>query len=283
MADTRRRRRARLALAQTTSGEDFAHNLGVAEGMISKAAEGGADLLAYPEVFLFIGPKERKLAVAERLNGPTVERFRNAAQRHGLMILLGSVHERSGDVDDRVYNTTVLIGRDGGILAAYRKLKLFDVDLPHVRIKESDTIIPGTARPPVVDTDIGRLGLTICFDLRFADLYQDLRARGAEIVFVPSNFTAPTGEAHWSVLLRARAIENQFFVAAPAQTGQHNPEYRSHGHGMVVDPWGRVLLDAGTGTGLSLCDIDLDTLVRVRRELPMGGPSGPSTDPEVNH
>lgn len=279
MDERRVKPRARLALAQTTSGGDFAGNLEIAEGLIAKAAEGRADLLAYPEVFLFIGPKERKLAIAEDLNGPTVRRFREAAKRHRMMLLLGSVHERSGDAPDRVYNTAVLIGRDGEILAAYRKLKLFDVDLPNVSIKESDTIIPGSAPPPVVDTDIGRVGLTICFDLRFPELYQSLRARGAEIVFVPSNFTASTGEAHWSILLRARAVENQFFVAAPAQTGQHNPAYRSHGHSMVVDPWGRVLLDAGEPAALSFCDIDLDSVARVRRELPMGPSPGPVPDP----
>ncbi len=272
---------ARLALAQTTSTDDFLSNLAVAESMIPQAANGGADLLSYPEVFLYIGPRQGKLAIAETLDGPTVGRFRDAARRHRMMILLGSIHERSDAESNRVYNTSVLIDRDGEIAGVYRKLKLFDVDLPHLQIRESETIIPGSDPPPVVSTDIGRIGLTICFDLRFPDLYLDLHARGAEIVFVPSNFTAPTGEAHWSVLLRARAIENQFYVAAPAQTGQHNPKYRSYGHTLLVDPWGRVLLEAKDGVGLRLADIDLETLVRVRRELPMAqkvapdGASGP--------
>lgn len=263
----------RLALAQTTSTEDFARNLAVAESLIPQAVKGGADLLAYPEVFLYIGPREGKLAVAETLDGPTVGRFRDAARRHGILILLGSIHERSDAESERVYNTSVLIDRDGEIAAVYRKTKLFDVDLPQLRIRESETIIPGSDPPPVVSTDVGNLGLTICFDLRFPGIYQDLRARGAEIVFVPSNFTAPTGEAHWSVLIRARAIENQFYVAAPAQAGQHGPRYRSYGHTLLADPWGRVLLEANDGVGLSLADIDLETLARVRRELPMG-PSG---------
>jgi predicted amidohydrolase len=265
---------ARIALAQTTSGENFSHNLSVAENLITQAVQGGADLLAFPEVFLYIGPSAGKLAVAETLDGPTVRRFRAAARKHRMMILLGSIHERSEAETSRVYNTSVLIDRDGEIAAAYRKTKLFDVELPRLRIKESATIIPGTEQAPVVSTDIGNIGLTICFDLRFPDIYLSLRARGAEIVFVPSNFTAPTGEAHWSVLLRARAIENQFFVAAPAQVGQHSPTYRSYGHALLVDPWGRVLLDAGEAPGLNISEVDPEVLTRVRRELPMGSPDG---------
>lgn len=263
----------RLALAQTTSGEDFSQNLAVAESLIPQAVKAGADLLAYPEVFLYIGPRAGKLAIAETLDGPTVGGFRAAARRHRMMILLGSIHERSEAETGRVYNTSVLIDRGGEIAAVYRKINLFDVELPDLRIKESETIIRGSEPPPVVSTDIGKIGLTICFDLRFPDIYQELRARGAEIVFVPSNFTAPTGEAHWSVLLRARAIENQFYVAAPAQVGQHHPEYRSYGHSLLVDPWGRVLVDAGEKVGVSLGDVDPDTLTRVRRELPIG-PAG---------
>lgn len=261
---------AKLALAQTTSTDDFARNLAVAEEMIPAAAAAGADILAYPEVFLFIGARKRKLEIAEPLDGPTVSRFREAAARFGMMLLLGSVHEKAAGEDSRVYNTAVLIGRNGEILSTYRKLKLFDVALPHLSIRESDTIAPGDAPPPVVATDIARIGLSICFDLRYPAIYQDLRRRGAELVFVPSNFTAPTGEAHWSVLLRARAIENQCYVAAPAQAGQHNPGYRSYGHTLAVDPWGRVLCEAAGGTGLSFADIDLAYLRRVRAELPMG-------------
>jgi len=266
---------AKLALAQTTSTDDFAHNLAVAEGMIPAAAAAGADILAFPEVFLFIGGRQRKLEIAESLDGPTVTRFREAAARHGMMLLLGSVHEKVEEEHSRVFNTAVLIGRGGEILSSYRKLKLFDVSLPHLSIKESETIAPGSAPPPVVATDIARVGISVCFDLRFPALYQDMRRRGAELVFVPSNFTAPTGEAHWSVLLRARAIENQFYVAAPAQVGQHHPKYRSYGHTLAVDPWGRVLCETAVGNGLSFADIDLDYLRKVRAELPMGVPERP--------
>jgi len=259
----------KIALAQTTSTDDFDANLAIAEAMVEEAAENGAELLAFPEVFLYLGGYKGKLKIAESLDGATVTRFREAAARHGMMLLLGSLHELIPADPARVYNTSVLIGADGAMLASYRKLRLFDVELPTLKIKESDSIAPGESPPPVVDTPIGKLGLTICFDLRFSDLYLSLRRRGAEIVFIPSNFTAPTGAAHWEVMLRARAVEGQFFVVAPAQTGRHNPKYTSFGHSMVVDPWGRILATAPPGTGLVYGDINLAYLEQVRAELPM--------------
>ena len=253
-----------------TTTADVAANLDCAFSLLEEAVAGGARLLAYPEVFACIAGREEKLAAAEALDGRIVSAFRERAARHGLMILLGSLHERIPGNAARVHNTSVLIGEDGATLARYRKCKLFDVDLPGVRIRESDTIEAGVEPPPVVESPIGRVALTICFDLRFSEIYRDLRTRGAEIVCVPSNFTAPTGAAHWEVLLRARAIESQVFVLAPAQEGRHNPRYRSHGHTMAVDPWGRVLAERAAGVGLVWADIDLGVLQDVRAKLPMG-------------
>jgi len=260
----------KIALAQTTTTDDFDVNLETAEQMVVQAAGNGAELLAFPEVFLYLGGYKGKLKVAEPLDGTIVSRFREAAAKHKMMLLLGSLHEHIPDDPSRVYNTSVLIAANGDVLASYRKLKLFDVDLPAVKIRESDSIAPGDAAPPVVDTPIGKLALTICFDLRFSDLYLDLRRRGAEIVFIPSNFTAPTGAAHWEILIRARAVEGQFFVVAPAQTGKHNPKYTSYGHSMLVDPWGKVLAMAPPGPRLIYGDIDLAYVKQVRAELPMG-------------
>ena len=260
---------SRVALAQMTSTADVAANLDCAFGLLEAAAAGGARLLAYPEVFACIAGREEKLAAAETLDGPIVSEFRERAARHGVAILLGSLHERIPGNHERVHNTSVLIGCGGELLASYRKRKLFNVDLPGVRIRESDTIEAGAEPPPVVETSIGRIALTVCFDLRFPEMYRDLRVRGAEIVCVPSNFTAPTGAAHWEVLLRARAIENQVFVLAPAQEGRHNPRYRSWGHSMVVDPWGTVLAERATGVGLVWAEIDLGVLREVRAKLPM--------------
>ena len=260
---------SRIALAQTTSSDDFQANLAEALRLVEQAAAGGAELVAFPEVFLYVGGRKGKLECAQALDGEVVGRFREAAARHGMMILLGSLHERIAGNEEKVHNASVLIGGDGQLLASYRKLKLFDVELETVRIKESDTIEPGDALPPVVDTPIGKVGLTICFDLRFPDLYQHLRRKGAEVVFAPSNFTAPTGAVHWETLLRARALENQVSLAAPAQWGKHNPKFSSWGHSALVDPWGTICSLAPDRTGLTFGEIDLDYLRKVRRELPM--------------
>ena len=261
--------KSRIALAQMTSKEDFQANLDEALLRVDEAAAAGVALVAFPEVFLYLGGRQGKLENATEVDGPVVARFREAAARHGMMILLGSIHERIPGRDDKVHNTSILIGAGGEVLATYRKLKLFDVELPHLTIKESDTIEPGDALPPVVDTPIGKVGLTICFDLRFSDLYQHMRRKGAEIVFAPSNFTAPTGAAHWDTLLRARALENQVYLAAPAQWGRHNSKYSSWGHSALVDPWGTVCALAPEGKGLTFGEIDLEYLQKVRRELPM--------------
>jgi predicted amidohydrolase len=261
--------KSRIALAQMTSTEDFQANLAEALRMVDEAAAAGVQLVAFPEVFLFLGGRQGKLENATQVEGPVVARFREAAARHGMMILLGSIHERMPDREDKVYNTSILIDASGEVLATYRKLKLFDVELPNLSIRESDTIEPGDALPPVVDTPIGKVGLTICFDLRFPDLYQHLRRKGAEVVFAPSNFTAPTGAVHWETLLRARALETQVYLAAPAQWGKHNPKFSSWGHTALVDPWGAICSLAPDRTGLTYGEIDLEYLRKVRRELPM--------------
>lgn len=271
------RKLPRIALAQTTSTDDFDANLATAEAMVDEAAAEGAALLAFPEVFLFVGGRRGKLEIAQPLDGPVVGRFREAAARHGMMILLGSLHERIDGDDSRVRNTSLLLGAGGEVLAVYRKLKLFDVDLPSITIKESDTIEAGTEAPPVVDTPLGRIGLTICFDLRYPSLYSQLRRQGAEILCVPSNFTFATGAAHWDLLLRARAVETQCYVLAPAQWGKHNDRYTSYGHSCLVDPWGTVVTLAPEKTGLVYGEIDLDLLARVRRHLPMTEDAVPGT------
>ena len=266
--------KSRIALVQMTSTSDFEANLAEAFALIERAAAGGANMVAFPEVFLYLGGHRGKMENAAEMDGPLVSRFREAAREHQMMILLGSIHEKiPGRGDDvhhnKVHNTSVLIDGAGEILATYRKLKLFDVDLPNLTIKESDSIEPGDALPPVVNTAIGKVGLTICFDLRFPDLYQHLRRKGAQIVFAPSNFTHPTGAAHWETLLRARALESQVYLAAPAQVGQHNPKFRSWGHTAMVDPWGTITALAPEKPGLIFAEIDLEYLEQVRRELPM--------------
>ena len=180
-----------VALAQTTSTDDFAANVAYAESLVAQAAGAGAELIAFPEVVFLVAGRRRKLECAESLDGPTLSRFRALAAAHRIMVLVGSLHERIEGAEARVYNTSVLIGADGALLAAYRKRKLFDLDLPELRIRESDTIRAGEDPPPVVETPIGRIGLTICFDLRFSELYADMAGRGAELIFVHPTSPSP--------------------------------------------------------------------------------------------
>jgi predicted amidohydrolase len=267
------------AAVQMTSSSDEAANWENARRLIERAAAQGARLVATPENTPYLGPHDQKVARAEALDGPTVGRFAGLARRLGIHLLLGSFAERS-DEPSRCYNTSVLLGAAGEVLAVYRKLHLFDVDVPGgVRFAESATCKPGELGGPadpgrglvVAETPVGRLGLTICYDLRFAELYRRLADLGADVLAVPSAFTLATGKDHWEPLLRARAIENQCYVLAPAQHGRHDDGglRESYGHAMIVDPWGLPVAVASDGPGLALAEIDLDRLARVRRAIPV--------------
>jgi deaminated glutathione amidase len=251
------------------AGEDVEENLVQAEALLADSADAGADFASLPEVFTYRGPSRRHAEIAETVPGPTTERLAAAALRHRMWVLAGSILESS---DGRVYNTSVLFDRSGEQVARYRKIHLFDVDLPGVAaVRESDTYAPGD-EIVTAETEFGRVGLSICYDLRFPELYRGMMARGAHVLFVPSNFQHTTGSAHWEVLLRARAIENQSFVVAPAQWGawgDPSKGRRSFGHSLAVDPWGRVIASGPEqGTRTILADLDLGELHRVRAELP---------------
>lgn len=258
------------AAVQMTSTSDEARNLAVAERLIRQAASTGARLVVTPENTNYLGPHAEKVKRAEPLDGPTVSGFAALARELGIHLVLGSVNEASDD-PTRCHNTSVLLGPGGDLLGAYRKMHLFDVDVSaEVRFKESDTIVPGD-EPVVVDTELGAIGLTICYDLRFPALYQALVDAGAQILTIPSAFTLHTGKDHWAPLVRARAIETQCFVIAPGQYGEHDDKglRRSWGHSMIVDPWGHVVGQASDGEGICLAPIDLDHVARVRRAMPV--------------
>jgi predicted amidohydrolase len=260
----------RAAVLQLTSTSDADANLRRAEELIRAAAAAGAALVATPENTNYLGPHTEKVRRAEPLDGPTCTRFAELARELGIHLLLGSFNERSDD-RERCRNTSVLFGPDGERLAVYRKLHLFDVDVPGgVSFRESATVAPGGAIV-VAETPLARLGLSICYDLRFGELYRALVARGAQALLVPSAFTALTGAAHWEVLLRARAIESQAYVLAPAQWGRHDDGglKESFGRAMIVDPWGEVLARIDEGTGFALAEIDLDEAARVRAAIPV--------------
>jgi predicted amidohydrolase len=259
--------RSLAAVVQMTSTTDVERNLAAAEALVERAAGRGAAFVGLPENFAFLRSEGQPPLEAQDLDGPWVRRMAGLARRLKVMLLLGSLPERVPG-DARVRNTSVLLGPDGTTVAVYRKIHLFDIDLPGMEhLKESKAAVPGD-EVVTADTAIGRVGLSICYDVRFPELYRQLAARGARVLCVPSAFTERTGKAHWEVLLRARAIENLAYVLAPAQVGHHGGGRASHGQAMVVDPWGAVVAQVPDGEGVAVAEIDLERLERLRRELP---------------
>jgi predicted amidohydrolase len=241
-----------------------------ARSLIERAAGYGAAFVATPENTNYLGPHDEKVRRAEPLGGPTCTRFAELARRLGIHLLLGSFNEKSGE-ERRCFNTSVLFGPDGLILATYRKMHLFDVDVPGgPRFAESDTCKPGDA-VTVVETPLARFGLSICYDLRFPELYRRMTDEGAQVLMIPAAFTLATGKDHWEPLMRARAIETQCYVIAPAQHGDHDDAgiKASWGHAMIVDPWGIPVAVASDGPGLALAEIDLERVENVRRAIPV--------------
>lgn len=261
----------RIACIQMNSRDDVAENVRVAVDLVEIAAARGASLVALPETWAFKGSREGILAYAEPVDGPSNAALAAVAARRGIWVLAGSIYEPS-PLPDRVFNTSVLLGPDGAVHAAYRKIHLFDVTSGAVAYYESRDVAPGdslvTAGIDAPDRSPVTLGLTICYDLRFPELYRSLALRGANVLCVPSAFTAYTGAAHWNVLVRARAIENTCFVLAPDQVGEHLPEHDCYGHSMIVDPWGDVLAELGDEVGVCVADVDLTRLSEVRGKIP---------------
>ena len=260
-----------VACVQLRSGPDIAANLARVDHWVGKAAAHGAVLVATPENTTLLTSPERKVALAEALDGPTHLALGEIARRHGVWLLVGSVAEACAVDARRCHNTSVLYDSAGTLVAHYRKLHLFDIDLADgTHFRESAHIAPGDD-VVVADTPVGLLGLSICYDLRFPELYRRLVDAGAELISVPSAFTLTTGRDHWHALLRARAIEAQAYVLAPAQEGPHRPGRHSYGHSLIVDPWGPVLADCADGEGVVLGEVDLGRVAEVRRGMPVGG------------
>jgi predicted amidohydrolase len=257
----------RVAVVQLTSTDDVARNLAVVRAFVAEAAERGARLVALPENFAFLRREGAPIPCAQGLEGEIVSTLRELARRHAIRIIGGTFPEAIPG-EARVHNTSVLVSPEGEIEAVYRKIHLFDVDLgPQARFTESAHVAPGR-EVVVADTPLGGIGLSVCYDVRFPELYRAMAARGACWIAVPSAFTPQTGKDHWEVLLRARAIENQAFVLAPAQCGRHGPERASHGRSLVVDPWGLVLAQAADHPGVVTADCDPGELAAIRRRLP---------------
>jgi deaminated glutathione amidase len=255
------------AAVQMESGSDMDRNFDRARALVHHAVDRGATFVVLPEVFAWRGAKADEAAHATPLPGRVSDFLRGLAKDLRTTLVGGSFLERVPQ-ETRAFNTSLLVDPEGAIRGVYRKIHLFDVDLPgQVTVRESDGRMPG-ADTVAVGTSVGTIGMSICYDLRFPELYRRLARAGADIVVVPSAFTFVTGSAHWEPLLRARAIENQVYVIAPDQTGTSPHGFRDYGNSLIVDPWGTVIARAGDGEQVVTAEIDLERVARVRREMP---------------
>ena len=263
-------RRLRLAGVQMCSTNNLENNLNRARERIREAADRGADVVALPENFAFMGSDEERAQVAQDLDGEILTTLKGLAREKAIHILGGSLLVRSSDESDgRPYNTSVFLDREGNQAAVYHKIHLFDVSLTDgASYQESRHIRPGEVLVTVC-LEGTTFGLTICYDLRFPELYRALARRGAEIVFVPAAFTMVTGKEHWMPLLQARAIESQVYLVAPAQFGRHDAKRQTHGHSAIVDPWGVVLAQAPERECVIYADFHADYLQEVRCRIPV--------------
>lgn len=260
----------RVAVYQARTGIDPRANATALVEAVEQAAAGGATMLFTPEMsgLLDRDRKRARLHISDEARDPVLAAVREAARRCGIWVHLGSLALNEGRADERLVNRGFVIDDQGEIRARYDKIHLFDIDLPSGESwRESAAYAPGESTM-IVDTPLGPLGLSICYDLRFPDLYRALSDAGATLLSIPSAFTIPTGEAHWHVLLRARAIEAGAFVIAAAQSGEHEDGRRTYGHSLIVDPWGKVLLDMGGEQGIGFGEVDPAQVDEVRRGLP---------------
>jgi predicted amidohydrolase len=256
----------RVAVCQVNSRHDRTANLVAAHQLLERAAAAGADVAVLPEYVDYLGPSATE-PEPQPQDGEFAASFAEVARRLGMWVVAGSFHE-TGPEPGRTYNTSLVFDRAGKAAAAYRKIHLFDVDIPgRVSYQESRTVAPGQD-VVTVDIDGVTFGMSICYDLRFPELYRRLAIAGAQVLLVPAAFTTHTGRDHWEVLLRARAIENQCYVVAAGQIGDHEPGRSCYGRSMVVDPWGTVLAQVSDGPGIAVADLDVRRVRTVREEVP---------------
>jgi deaminated glutathione amidase len=256
----------RVAMCQLNARDDRAENLRVARALLDRARAAGADLAVLPEYVDYLGPAAGA-PKPEPVDGEFAAFFADAARELGMWVHAGSFHE-AGPSPERTFNTSLLFSRDGSLTAVYRKIHLYDVEIPgRVSYHESRSVAPG-AETVVAPVEGFELGLSICYDLRFPELYRRLAVAGATVLVVPAAFMLHTGRDHWEVLLRARAIENQCYVLAAAQIGDHDPGRTCFGRSMVVEPWGTVVAQAPDVVGVTVADLDPGRLATTRTELP---------------
>jgi predicted amidohydrolase len=257
------------AAIQMTSVPDLQKNLAQAKQLIELAVRQGASLVGLPENFSFMGEVKDKLAQAEAIATASQKFLKEMAQRFQITILGGGFPVPAENTS-KVYNTALLVDPNGQELARYHKVHLFDVNVPDGNTyRESSTVMAGKHLPSVYcSEELGNIGLSVCYDVRFPELYRHIAYKGGEIVFIPAAFTAFTGKDHWQVLLQARAIENTCYVIAPAQTGLNYAHRKTYGHAMIIDPWGMILADAGDNPGVAIAEINPSHLEQVRCQMP---------------
>lgn len=259
------------AAIQLNSQPDYRESMEMVKQAVREAAGNDAIFVALPENFAFMGDELEKHRQAEVIEEAVLKTIPELCRKYGITIMAGGYPVRADS--GKVYNRAILVNSEGEITARYEKIHLFDVDLSEDETyRESDTVEAGNPEPVVsgihIRDEVIQAGLSICYDIRFPELYRRLAVLGAELVCIPAAFTRPTGEAHWETLLRARAIENSCYVIAPAQTGIHGDKRKTHGHSMIIDPWGRILADAGTEPGMALAEIDTGLIGEIRQKLP---------------
>ena len=257
------------AAVQITSTSNIEANFSIAEEQIELASRRGAELVGLPENFAFLGDDQKRLEIASTLSEKCSHFLVTMARRYQVVLLGGGFPVPAGD-GQHTLNRAELVGRDGQLLCRYDKIHLFDVDLPDGnKYRESETVISGGNLPCVVDIPgLCKIGLSICYDVRFPELYRYLISQGAELLMIPAAFTAFTGKDHWQILLQSRAIENTAYVVAPAQTGLHYRRRQSHGHAMIIDPWGTVMADAGIQPGAAIAPVDNSRVKSIRNQMP---------------
>jgi len=258
----------KAAAIQLNSQPDLNVSLNEVKERVKEAAENGAKLICLPENFAFLGDEREKLKQSAEISAQVEQRLPKLAKELGVTISGGGYPAQAGN--GKIYNRSIVVNPKGEIAATYDKIHLFDVDITEEETwRESDTVQSGRRKAVVYKSDnLPAIGLSICYDLRFPELYRKMSEQQAKILTVPSAFTRPTGEAHWEPLLRARAIENSCYLIAAAQTGQHGEKRKTWGHSLIIDPWGKILANAGTEPGVIYADLDMGYLKEVRQKLP---------------
>jgi deaminated glutathione amidase len=255
-----------VAVAQMTSTANKDSNLNKSEHLIKNAAKLGVKFLSLPENFAFLGDDAVK--AAEDIDGESIPRLKKCAKKYGIWLSLGGFQEKIPGLKDKIYNSHIIINDHGEVVAKYHKIHLFSANISDNIYDETSSVLPGDKAICLI-TPFFTLGLSICYDIRFSSLYSILRDNGAEVLLVPAAFTEVTGKSHWEVLLRARAIETQCYVMAAAQIGNHNGNRKTHGHAMIVDPWGCVVAQCGEASDLAMAEIDMAFLNNVRTKMPV--------------